>query len=138
MEKFKIEDLSKFAPAKIGFDHFPLEQAHFEAAAKHHQTFTVWYGESIVAIGGLVEYWKGRSEAWGIVAENSTQHFLGLHKIVKNFLDSQPGRIEATTEKAFPEGHRWLMLLGFTLEAPRLKGYGYMGKDHSLYARYRP
>jgi len=56
--------------------------------------------------------------------------------LVKRFLDGcYLHRIEMTVDCDFPQGHRWAKMLGFTMEAERMRGYRPDGGDCALYAR---
>lgn len=100
--------------------------------------FSIMKGDCPLIVGGVSIFYVGRGEAWTIMDQACKPHFLEMHKIVKRFLDRHPlRRIEATCPVEFEQGHRWLKLLGFELEAPRCRAFSLEGKDHSLYARVR-
>lgn len=91
-----------------------------------------------VICAGLAEYWTNRAEAWAIVDRNSLPYFTQIHYAVKKFLEICPiRRIEAAVDVNFKAGHRWVKLLGFTLEAPVVRKYLPNGTDCSLYAKVR-
>jgi len=99
---------------------------------------TVLVEGGIVACGGIVQYWSGRGEAWAVINKLAKRHFLTLHYVVKNYLESVSlHRVEATVAKDFNNGHRWAKLLGFELEAETLKAYSANKLDYSLYARVK-
>lgn len=85
---------------------------------------------------GLVQYWDGRAEAWAFFNPNCRKYFLEIHKAVSKFLNScSTRRIEATVDINFVAGHRWVKLLGFEMEGPRLRRYTIDGRDVVLYSR---
>lgn len=89
-----------------------------------------------VACLGVTEYWPGRGEAWAIMPRTNGPFMLTVTRAVKRFLRLCPiRRLEAAVEWDFEAGHRWAKMLGFELEAPRLKSYFIDGKDAALYAR---
>lgn len=95
-------------------------------------------GKKPLIVGGVSIFYIGRGEAWTIMDQQCKPYFLPMHKIVKRYLDSHPlRRIEATCPVEFTQGHRWLKLLGFELEAPRCRAFSLQGNDHALYARVR-
>lgn len=92
----------------------------------------------ILACGGVVEWWANRGDAWMMFNNDCRVDFLKIHNAVKRFLDVCPlRRIEATVDYNFVAGHRWIKLLGFTLEAPRLRAYTMDGRDVALYSLVR-
>lgn len=100
--------------------------------------FAVEIQGETVAAGGLLEYWEHRAEAWAFFDPNCKEHFLKIHNAAKRFLKIVPmRRIEAVVDFDFAAGHRWVKLLGFELEAPRLRSYNINGRDASLYAKIK-
>ncbi|HMX98857.1 MAG TPA: hypothetical protein PK473_03035 [Nitrosomonas sp.] len=95
--------------------------------------------QKIIACAGIIEYWPGRVEAWMFFHPNCKKDFLGIYKVVKKFLKTRRfRRVEATVNKAFVNGHRWVKAFGFQLEAETLRKYGLFGEDSSLYALVEP
>jgi hypothetical protein len=92
----------------------------------------------VVLCGGVAKYWETRGEAWAFLDQKCKEYMLGIHRAVKKFL-SECGvkRIEASVYADYEAGHRWVRLLGFNLEAERLKSYFPGGKDAALYAMVR-
>lgn len=139
MEKLKVADI-EWLKLQPGHSHIAekvsLEQAHALEKAAHSYTIRTDSGE-IALVGGLAEYWPGRSEAWVLFNRNCRAHIVGIHRIVKRFLDIVPvRRIEAAVNPvADCFGQRWVQKLGFELEAPLLRGYLPGGNDCALYAR---
>lgn len=102
-----------------------------------YTAFDVKTGE-IVFCAGIHDPWPGRAEAWALLADNLKHKMLAVHRSVLEFLDKiNIKRIEAVVDRDFTQGHRWVELLGFTLEADRMRAYGYEGQDCSLYARVK-
>lgn len=92
----------------------------------------------ILMCGGIAEYWENRGEAWALLSTDCRAEFIGLHNATKRLFEVCPiRRIEAAVDVDFHPGHRWIMSLGFKLEAPRLKSYTVDGRDVSLYARVK-
>lgn len=94
--------------------------------------------EEVVAVGGVTELWANRALAWTFIDSRAGKHFVALHKIVRDLLDIVPyRRVEAETSCDFEPGHRWLRMLGFEMEAPRMRAFQVDGGDSSLYARVK-
>lgn len=92
-----------------------------------------------VACGGVIFSWPGRAEAWAFFDPfRSQRHFLAIHRLVVRFLETTDiTRIEATVDVNFAEGHRWIQLLGFQMEAQLLRRYTVDGRNVSLYSRIK-
>lgn len=100
--------------------------------------FTGLIDDRVIFCAGVSEYWPGRGEGWALLTEESRHHMLVITRMIKRFLEICPTRrIEASVEVNFKEGHRWAKMLGFELEASRLRAYLPDGQDCSLYARVR-
>ncbi len=94
--------------------------------------------DRVLFCGGVVEYWQNRGEAWAIVNRRAREHFLGVHHIVRGFIENCPiRRIEAAVMLGSHNGHRWVKALGFQLEAHRVAAYLPGGQDCALYARIK-
>ena len=73
-----------------------------------------------------------------LMDQEAGAHFVALTKAAKRILGSMPyRRLEADVACDFAQGHRWLRMLGFTMEAPRMVAYLPDGTDSALYARVR-
>jgi RimJ/RimL family protein N-acetyltransferase len=100
--------------------------------------FTALVDGRPVLVGGLYEMWENRALLWSLLDSTAGSHFISLHRSVKRFLDMQPyRRIEAECDCDFAPGHRWLKLLGFRLEAARMRAFRVDGGDSSLYAKVK-
>jgi len=88
---------------------------------------------------GTIVYWDNRAYLWSFVSSRVTRYnFIEVHRIARRYLLGLPfRRVEATVDVDFPAGHRWLRLLGFTLEAERMQAFQVDGRDCALYARVR-
>lgn len=75
--------------------------------------------------------------AWALVSQDAGVHFAAIHRAVRRFLDvSEFRRIEAHVDVDFPQGARWMKMLGFEFEA-RMRGFRPDGADMLLFARVR-
>lgn len=105
---------------------------------KSDMAYTGKVNGRVVFCAGVVSYWPGRGEAWAVLENDCRKEFYAIHRIVHRFLEVCPlRRIEATVDYDFKPGHRWAKMLGFEVEAPRLKGYMPDGRDSVLYALVR-
>lgn len=101
--------------------------------------FTAMEGDTPLAVGGVKELWPGRGLCWTFIDHRAGAHFVAIHKAVKALLDIVPyRRVEAETSCEFLPGHRWLRMLGFQMEAERMRAYRVDGGDSALYARVKP
>lgn len=99
--------------------------------------WTVEAGNEVICCAGLLPQWSGRAVAWALVSQDAGAHFAAIHRAVKRFLDvSEFRRIEAHVDVDFPQGARWMKMLGFEFEA-RMRGFRPDGADMLLFARVR-
>lgn len=92
----------------------------------------------VVVCAGVSVLWENRGAAWTVFNPHCRREFLCIHNAVRRFLESCPlRRIEAAVDYGFERGHRWIKLLGFSVETERAKAYLPSGNDATLYARVR-
>lgn len=110
-----------------------VTRAAVEAMTKSH-AFAVVTPDRVLCCCGVAEVHDGRGVAWALCADNPGALFQGVHRAAKRVLEiARYRRIEATVPLDFTQGHRWMRLLGFVIEAPRMIGFGENGEDHTLY-----
>lgn len=110
----------------------------YAQALEGQWAFTAMADGKPIAVAGIAPLWDNRGLAWTFIDKRAGSHFTELHKVVKKVLDDAPyRRIEADTPCDFKQGHRWLRMLGFKLEAERMEAYLVDGGDASLYARVK-
>lgn len=98
--------------------------------------FTILDGDEVVMIGGVLELWPGRGSAWSFMAEGIGHRFTQVHRMVKKYFDALDiKRLEAEVGFDFPQGHRWMKMLGFHIENPRMQHYFPDGTDAVMYVR---
>lgn len=91
----------------------------------------------ILICGGVIPFHQFRGEAWAVIDQNSKEDFVSIFNAAKTVLNAcHLKRVEAFIAYDFDAGHRWINLLGFELEVPRLKHYRPDGTDSSLYVRF--
>lgn len=99
-------------------------------------SFTVMNDAQPVACFGWIEQYPHRATLWAMMGNGTGKHFVGFTRIAKLLLNSLPHkRVEFEVDCEFEQGHRWARMLGFTLEAERLRGYRMDGGDSAIYAR---
>lgn len=100
--------------------------------------FTALDGDEVLACAGVIEMWPGRGAAWAFMAEAIGTRMVAVHRAVRRYFDTLDfRRLEAEVAADFEQGHRWVRMLGFELEAPRLRGYFPDGSDAAMYARVK-
>lgn len=98
-------------------------------------SMTVRSGENILVCGGIVDISKQRGICWALIGESARGHMLVLHRAVHRFINLDHWRrLEATVEKGFSSGCRWVEILGFKFEG-EMPGYGDNGESHLRYGR---
>jgi RimJ/RimL family protein N-acetyltransferase len=114
-----------------------VSRGHAEFAATH-PSFSGFVGDEIVGCAGILPCWENRALAWSWIGAAAGRHMVAITRAVRQFLDAQPyRRVEITVDVEFDAGHRWAEMLGFRLEAVRMKAFRPDGGDSSLYARVR-
>lgn len=138
VEPFKAEHLEgiELQPAQKDALHWiPAEQYK---ALEGPTAFSLFSDGECVACVGAVEMWQGRAQVWTIVSNRAGKDMKSVTKVIKRMLTIAPWRrIEATVDCEFEQGHRWMRLLGFTLEIERMVAYLPDGRDAAQYVRIR-
>ena len=140
IEPYRPEHLTKLAlqPDQQAARVFISEPGYPEMLASTN-AFTAIIDGRIVGCAGIMELWKGRGMAWALLTgEIGGENMRRIHFAVKRYLDASTfQRIEATCDVNFAQGHRWLRLLGFTMETPVMRRYRPDGGDEAMYVRIR-
>lgn len=122
----------------------PAQRAHASNFAEHAlgldtlPAMTIFDGDEPVACVGAFEIWPGRAIVWSYLSATAGRRMLPLTRAVRALLDHYGcRRMECEVATEFAAGHRWARLLGFEVEAERLRKYFPHGGDCTLYARIR-
>lgn len=91
---------------------------------------------AIIACAGWLTFWPGRHQAWAYMSPATGPHMRWLTRMCDEHARQLKGRIEMTVRTDFEAGHRWALMLGFTLETAVMKAYGPFGEDHAMYTRH--
>ena len=114
-----------------------FDKDYGEALKEAGPCFTAVDDGEVLACAGVVEQWKGRAIAWGLISAHAGKQFVRIHKAVQRFLETTEfNRVEAFVDSDFDAGHRWIMMLGFEYEG-YMKAFSPLGKDCKLYARIK-
>lgn len=116
---------------------FSDSQKQILAASPH--AFSGISGDGrVVVCAGVSVLWENRGSAWAVFNPVCRREFLAIHNAVKRFLSCCPlKRVEAAVDFGFERGHRWIKLLGFSVETERAKAFLPSGNDATLYVRVR-
>jgi len=96
---------------------------------------TVFHDGFPIAVGGTLQLWPGRHMAFCAIPQYAGRHMTAITRIARALMAAAPGRIEASVLVDFAAGHRWMKLLGFKVETPRMELYDPNGRDHTGYVR---
>ena len=114
-----------------------LVEPYIEALGAAGPAMTAQENGEILACAGIAEQGFGVGTLWAFIAADAGRRFLSLHRGARRLIQLHPlRRLEATTECDFPQGCRWLELLGFKSEG-LLHAYGPDGADHYRYALWQ-
>lgn len=107
--------------------------------AREGEAFTAESEDKILACAGIFPMWQGRYIAWAYISRYAIRHMVGVHRAVLSFLDNcSASRVEATVDEGFEAGHKWMKMLGFSLETPfPMRNYRPGGGNSFLYARVK-
>lgn len=111
-----------------------VEQA--EALEKEASFACVKDGKVLGAFG-VFEIWPNRYQAWSHLDKAIGKNFIVLHRAVERLLNTYKGRVEANVDIEFTEGHRWMRMLGFKMETPRMEAFRPDGGDSAMYVRIK-
>lgn len=90
----------------------------------------------VLIVAGITDVGCGRGIAWALVDREAGARWTEIHKAARKALDEAGfRRVEATVQVDFKAGHRWLKMLGFQMEAERMRAWMLDGQDASLYSR---
>lgn len=108
------------------------------AAFASGPALSVWQSGVCLGAAGLVFHWKGRAEAWALLAAAPgvavTKAVVARMRLV---LDLQTvRRIDMSVRENNAHGHRLAKMMGFTLEC-KLEAYHPSGDDMYMYKRIK-
>lgn len=114
-----------------------LDSGVCTAMETHGFAQTAFDDEKVLGFAGVIPIWPGRAMAYAYLTEHARKNkFVFVHRAVKRFLDGcYIKRIEMAVQCDFKQGNRWASMLGFELEAERMRHYQPDGEDCALYAR---
>lgn len=106
-------------------------------AVSMHQAWTATLDGKVIACCGIVPIWKGRSMMWSQISKTiSPKGMILLTRAVKRVFDLNSDRLEAFIADGHEAGHRWIKMLGFTLDTPMpMEKVLPNGEDAYLYSR---
>lgn len=100
---------------------------------------SAWAGSRPLAAAGIIPMHAHCALGWAMLGADAGPYLRDITRAVRKALDeSHYPRIEMRVIYDFEEGHRWAKLLGFSVDAPRMRSSGARGEDETLYARVKP
>lgn len=113
-------------------------QPGFEYMVKDNFAISAWAEHRCVCAAGIVPIYKHRATAWALMGEDAGPYLRQITQKVRQALDVSPyPRIEMQVNYDFRAGHRWAKMLGFEVEAERMRKSGIYGHDETLYVRIK-
>lgn len=132
---FEQADFIKLAPE---VQMHPALTGYVDNIAEFGPCLTVEDEGQVLMCTGMVPVFKEYGYLWSVLAPETGLKMVGIHRIAVRFLDTLTvRRLEATVEVGFDAGVKWMEMLGFELEAPRMRCYGPNGEDHMLFAKVK-
>lgn len=116
-------------------DYVSVEQLrHLETP----NSFTCMAGGEVVGCMGWWEVFPTRAVVWAYLSAHAGTHMVGLNREARRIVGSIPhARVETEVDCDFEQGHRWMKMLGFKQEVPRLRCYRVDGGDVAIYSMVR-
>ena len=120
-----------------------VDKAHFlnpgfEYMVRDHFAISGWLGPKCLMAAGIVGLYKHRAVAWALVGADAGPYLRQLTNKVRDALDISPyQRIEMLVDYQFDAGHRWAKMLGFEVEAEKMRMSGFYGNDETMYVRIK-
>jgi hypothetical protein len=93
-----------------------------------------------VACAGITDVpgWSGRATAWAMFSLDAGPCMASIVRKVRRAVAAHPARrIEAVCHERYKAGHHFLLMTGFVLETPRMRGYMPDGSDAAGYVRVK-
>lgn len=114
-----------------------LYESENAKAVAAYDSYTIKLDDRIVACGGIVPVWPGRYMMWSQISKTiSSRGMVLLTRAVKRYLSLSAFRLEAYVAEGHDAGHRWIKLLGFTLDTPvAMKAFLPNGESAYMYSR---
>lgn len=108
--------------------------------AESGPAITIFNHDRILALGGVLQFWKGVGEAWMMVSPEGRNKGMALFKIMDRFLNDcfenkLFHRVQASIVINHPSAHKSIMRLGFIPEGMMI-GYGPNQEDYMRYVRF--
>lgn len=101
-------------------------------------SFSGWVDNRCLAVAGVFPISNGRGMSWAVLSEAAGAHMTAITRQTIGVLNAVPyKRVELISEYGFEAGTRWARILGFQLEAERMRCYSADGRDMMLWARVR-
>lgn len=135
------------APHHVQTMAFQVSQAYVTDFAKQSEyvefvcncgAFAAVRDGEVIAIGGILKIWEWRAQMWSLLSPSASRHMLALTRIGRRMLDvCNVPRIEASTGVGNKAEGRWLEMLGFELETPVMRKFGYGMRDEAMYVRIK-
>lgn len=105
-------------------------------ALEYQYSFTVLDDNEPLACLGCAHLFNNRGAVWAYISKNAGRHFRVIHKLAQRIIEDVPyTRLETEVDYNFEQGHRWMKLLGFKVEAERMRCARPDGADATLYSR---
>lgn len=119
-------------PEYEGMDPYPMAQTLEKCLA-----VTMLDGERVVCCGGVLELNEGRYLAVILFSKHAGKYMREIVRTFSRFYEEfQYNRIEAISACDLVPAHKFLRLLGFECEAPRMRNF-HAGRDYALFARIK-
>jgi hypothetical protein len=139
---FKAEHLPQIAPRLQPWQREMCEYfdrpGYADMLINDGEAYTMLADGVPIACAGVQEAWSNRGIAWALITVDAGKHMCALTRAVKTYLDdfAKWKRVEAYVDTRFPQGLRWIDILGFNIEGV-MSNFTPDGADNFLCAKIR-
>lgn len=119
------------------------DKAHFMSPEFNHvlskgMNVSFFAGSRCVGAGGVFPIYNHRAVAWTFLGADSGPYMHQITRKARSLFELYPAeRIEMLVDYTHDAGHRWAKVLGFEVEAARMRKSGIYGNDETMYVRIR-
>ena len=138
VQTLKAEHLThlELQPEQEYFKQLIANPEEYISMVSEGDAYAIIEGNQTLCAFGIIELWPNRSMIWALMSATCGPYMTGMVRIGRRMVrTSGYKRVEAHVACDFEAGHRFMKLLGFHVEAERMRSYEPDGRDCTLYAR---
>jgi len=133
-----IELIAASSPVQTG-DKGAFLTPEGRAALAQHFALSAWAAGHCVGAAGVVDIWRGRSEAWAVFGDRARLYLPALIRKIRQVVEQHPARrLEMAVRADNLSGHKLARAVGMDVTAGAyMRCYTPDGADVVMYARIK-